>query len=85
MTRPLRTRLPIAAKAVLLIGALGIMSAAANWFALQSLHAIDHIRAIVTDQVAPARLTLTEAKIAVEFAGARHLQDGWHQRPRYPA
>ena len=65
----LRIRLPIAAKAVLLIGALGIMSAAANWFCLLSLHEIDAINAVLNERVAPARLTLTEAKIAVESMG----------------
>ena len=69
MKRLLRMRLPIAAKAMLLIGALGLLSAAANWFCLRSLHAIDRINTIVTEQVAPARLTLTEAKIAVESMG----------------
>ena len=69
MNRLLRLRLPIAAKAVLLIGALGLLSAAANWFCLRSLHEIDRIHATVTDRVDPARLTLTEAKIAVESLG----------------
>ena len=69
MTRLLRIRLPIAAKAVLLIGALGIMSAAANWFALQSLHAIDRINKVATEQVAPARLALSEAKNALAEIG----------------
>ena len=69
MRRFLRIRLPIAAKAVLLIGALGLMSAAANWFCLRSLHEIDRINAVVAERVAPARLTLTEAKIAVESMG----------------
>ena len=62
-------RLPIAAKAMLLIGALGIMSGAANWFSLRSLHEIDRVNQIVIDKVAPARLILTEAKIAVESLG----------------
>jgi len=62
-------RLPIAAKAVLLIGALGIMSAAANWFCLRSLHEIDLVNAKVTQQIEPQRLTLTEAKIAVGWIG----------------
>ncbi len=69
MLPPLRFRLPIAAKAVLLIGALGILSAAANWFCLRSLHAIDRINETVTQRVEPVRMTLTETKIAVEALG----------------
>ena len=62
-------RLPIAAKAVLLIASLGAMSAAADWFCLRSLHQIDRINAMVTQEIEPARLALTEAKIAVESLG----------------
>ena len=69
MQRLLRISLPIAAKAFLLIGVLGVMSAAANWFCLRSLHQIDLLNATVTEKVDPARLTLTEAKIAVELLG----------------
>ncbi len=69
MQRLFRFRLPIAAKAMLLIGALGILSAAANWFCLRSLHAIDRISETVTERIEPVRLTLTEAKIAVEALG----------------
>ncbi len=69
MNRLLRLRLPIAAKAVLLIGALGVMSAAANWFCLRSLHQIDAVNAFLNERVVPARLTLTEAKIAVDSVG----------------
>ncbi|HKA76160.1 MAG TPA: hypothetical protein VKD19_03540 [Pseudolabrys sp.] len=70
MCRLISVQLPIAAKAMLLIGALATMSAAANRFCVRSLHKIDAINAMVTQQVEPARLTLTEAKIAVE---ARHI------------
>ena len=69
MYRYLPTRLPIAVKAMLLIGALGVMSGAANWFALGSLHHIDQVNARITQEVEPARLTLTEAKIAVGWMG----------------
>jgi methyl-accepting chemotaxis protein len=69
MKRFLSVRLPIAAKAMLFIGALGVMSAAANWFCLQSLHEIDRVNAEVTQQIEPLRLTLTEAKIAVGWIG----------------
>jgi methyl-accepting chemotaxis protein len=61
--------LSIAVKAMLLIGALGMMSAAANWFSLRGLQEIDQINERLTGQVAPTRLILTEAQIAVESLG----------------
>jgi len=61
--------MPIAVKTVLLIGALGAMSAAANWFCLRSLHEIDRANAEVTQRIEPQRLTLTEAKIALGWIG----------------
>ena len=64
-----RFRLKMAAKAVVLIAGLGIMSAVANWFCLRSLDEIDKINAMVTQKVEPARLVLTEAKIAVAQIG----------------
>jgi methyl-accepting chemotaxis protein len=67
--RKISIRLPIAAKAVLLIAALGVMSAAANWFSLQSLHAIDEVNKVATEQVAPARLVLSESKNALAEVG----------------
>ena len=67
--RKISIRLPIAAKAVLLIAALGVMSAAADWLTLRSLHEIDRVNEIITQQVEPARLALTEAKIAVGWMG----------------
>ena len=69
MQRRLSARLPIAAKAVLLIGALGILSAAANWFCLRSLNEIDRINATATHQIEPLRMTLTEAKVALAWMG----------------
>ena len=69
MLRLKSLRLPIAAKAMLLIGTLGILSAAANWYSLRSLHEIDRINEILAQEVAPSRLILTEAKIAVESLG----------------
>jgi methyl-accepting chemotaxis protein len=69
MQRRISFHVPIAAKAVLLIGALGIMSAAANWFCLRSLHEIDRINATVTERIEPARLMLTEGKNAVASLG----------------
>lgn len=62
-------RLPIAAKAMLLIGALGLLSAAANWYSLARLHEIDKVNDIITRNIAPTRLILTEAKSAVESLG----------------
>jgi methyl-accepting chemotaxis protein len=61
--------LSITSRAVLLIGILGLLSAAANLFCLLSLHKIDKVNATVTQHVEPLRLTLTEAKIAVGWIG----------------
>jgi methyl-accepting chemotaxis protein len=69
MLRLKSIRLPIAAKAMLLIGTLGILSAAANWYSLRSLHEIDRINEIVANEVMPTRLVLTEAKSAVQSLG----------------
>ena len=59
----------VAAKAVLLIAALGLLSIAANWLCLENLHEIDRINANVTRHLAPARLALAEAKAASESFG----------------
>ncbi len=69
MPRAVSIRLPIAAKAMLLIGALGILSAAANWYSLRSLHEIDRVNDVITHEIAPLRLILTESKIAAESLG----------------
>src|ERR1700758_5019847 len=60
---------PIAAKAVLLIAALGLLSIAANWLCLENLDEIDRLNAPVTRHLAPARLALAEAKAASESFG----------------
>jgi methyl-accepting chemotaxis protein len=60
---------PVAAKAVLLIAALGLLSIAANWFCLQRLDELDRLDATVTRHLAPARLALAEAKAASESFG----------------
>jgi methyl-accepting chemotaxis protein len=60
---------PVAAKAVLLIAALGLLSIAANWFCLQRLDELDRLNATVTWHLAPARLALAEAKAAIESFG----------------
>lgn len=69
MLRMPSLRMPIAAKAMLLIGVLGIMSTAANWYSLRSLHEIDRVNEVVIRKVAPTRVVLTEAKSAVESFG----------------
>ena len=69
MPRAYSIRLPIAAKAMLLIGALGILSAAANWYSLRSLHEIDRVNDVIIREIAPLRLILTESKIAAESLG----------------
>ncbi len=63
-------RLPIAIKAVLLIGALGLLSIAANWFCLERLQELNRLNAVVTRHFAPAQLALAEAKAAIESFGA---------------
>lgn len=64
-----RFRLKMAAKAVVLIAGLGIMSALANWFCLQRLDRLDDINNSLAGRLAPARLSLTESKIAVAWIG----------------
>lgn len=59
----------MAAKALMLIAGLGLMSALANWYCLRSLHEIDRINAVVTQQIEPLRVMLTQAKIAVGWIG----------------
>ena len=79
MQQRMSFHLPTAAKAMVLIGALGVLSGAASWFCLRSLHEIDRINAQVTERVEPARLTLTEAQIAVESFGlATYKMAGTH-------
>jgi methyl-accepting chemotaxis protein len=62
-------RLPIAAKAVLLIAVLGLLSIAANWFCLQRLDELNRVNALVTEHISPARLALAEGKAAIESFG----------------
>ena len=62
-------RVPIAAKAVLLIAALGLLSIAANALCLQKFHALEQLNAELTEHVAPARLALAEAKTSIESFG----------------
>jgi methyl-accepting chemotaxis protein len=69
MIRGLPFRLPIAAKAVLLIAGLGVMSAAANWFCLDRLDDLSELNVTMTRHVAPARLALAEGKAGIESFG----------------
>ena len=62
-------RLPIAAKAALLIAALGLTSIFANWFCLQRIDEIKQLNEVLTRHIAPARLALAEAKAALESFG----------------
>jgi methyl-accepting chemotaxis protein len=61
--------IPIAAKAVLLIAALGLLSIAANVFCLQRFTELQKLDARVTERLAPARLALAEAKARIESFG----------------
>src|ERR1700704_3991596 len=70
MIRRWSIRLPIAAKAALLIASLGLMSAIANWFCLQRLDDLYRLNATLSRHVAPARLALAEGKTALESFGA---------------
>jgi len=62
-------RLPIAAKAVVLIAVLGLLSAIANWFCLHRLEQLSRVNALVTQHISPARLALSEGKAAIESFG----------------
>src|SRR5580698_5602502 len=62
-------QLPIAAKAVLLIAMLGLLSIAANWFCLQRLDELNKLNTLVSEHIAPARLAMAEAKAAIESFG----------------
>ena len=64
---------PVAAKAVLLIAALGLLSIAANWFCLERLDEFDRLNATLTRHLAPARLALAEAKAASESFGSTKI------------
>ena len=64
-----RFRVSIAHKATLLIVGLCIMSAAANWFCLQTIEKLNRVNRIYSEHVAPARLVLADAKSAMEAFG----------------
>ena len=63
------SRVPIAAKAVLLIAALGLLSLAADALCLQRFQTLERLNAQLTEHVAPARLALAEAKTGLESFG----------------
>ena len=69
MIRRLPLRLPIAAKAALLIACLGVMSAVANWFCLERLDDLYQLNSTLSRHVSPARLALAEGKTALESFG----------------
>jgi hypothetical protein len=75
-----RLRFKMAAKAAVLIAALGVMSVIANWFVLQRLDRLDEINNVLVNHSTPGRLALTEAKTAVTSMGG--LQDDEHRRHR---
>src|SRR5690349_4427582 len=62
-------RFRIAAKAALLIAALGILSAAADWFCIDSTNSIQAINERAGRHLLPARLALAEAKTATGNLG----------------
>jgi methyl-accepting chemotaxis protein len=62
-------RFRIAAKAALLIATLGILSAAANWFCIERMSAIQAINERAGRHMLPARLALAEAKTATANFG----------------
>jgi len=62
MSKRRSLHLPIAAKAVLLIAVLGLLSIAANWFCLQRLDELARLNALVSEHIAPARLALAKPK-----------------------
>jgi hypothetical protein len=66
---------PVAAQAVLLIAALGVLSIAANWFCLERLDEINRLNATVNCHFAPAPLALAEAKAASESFGVAVYKD----------
>src|ERR1700722_1308187 len=65
----LRIKPTIAHKAFVLIAALGLMSAIANWYCLNTIDRIDKANSIVVEHIAPARLALSEAKGALTAFG----------------
>jgi methyl-accepting chemotaxis protein len=64
-----RIRPTIAHKALIIIAALGLMSGLASWYCLQAIDRIEAARTVVTDHIAPARLALSEAKVALTAFG----------------
>jgi methyl-accepting chemotaxis protein len=65
----LRINPTIAHKALILISALGAMSALASWYCLKTIDRIEKANAIVVQHIAPARLALSEAKGALTAFG----------------
>ena len=61
-----RFRPRIALKAALLIAGLGLMSAVANWFCLKSIDDLNQLNITLGHHIAPARLSLAQAKGAIQ-------------------
>jgi PAS domain-containing protein len=64
-----RFRPKIAAKAAVLIVGLGLMSALADWFTLDSVEKLERLSANVSEHLSPARLALAEAKTRLSELG----------------
>jgi methyl-accepting chemotaxis protein len=65
-----RFRPKIAAKAAVLIAGLGLMSALADRFTLDSVEKLERLSADVSEHLAPARLALAEAKTRLSEVGS---------------
>src|ERR1700730_14710878 len=77
----LRIKFTIGRKASVLIAALGLMSALANWYCLKTIDRIDKANGIVVEHIAPARLALAEAKGALTAFGlAVYKMSGYADR-----
>ncbi|HWM80796.1 MAG TPA: methyl-accepting chemotaxis protein [Pseudolabrys sp.] len=61
--------LGIAAKAMILITGLCLMSALANWLCLAGIDRMDENNAVLVGQVSPTRLALTETKARIQALG----------------
>jgi len=61
--------LGIAAKAMILIVGLCVMSALANWLSLTGIDQVDQANTILARQVSPTRVALTETKARIQALG----------------
>jgi methyl-accepting chemotaxis protein len=65
----LRFNPTIARKALILISSLGLMSGLADWYWLHAIDRIKEAESAITEHIAPARLSLSEAKAALSAFG----------------